>query len=218
MMDLKRTVARQIWILDDSGSMMTCDGHVLMEDVNRETRHFVKCSRWEELQQCVCAHIKVSGALRFPTSIRVSRRLVPTDVEFCLASSPEEPFQLLNRGERGLGICLQRGSDVVQQEVQHCLNVIGTSSPSAGTPLKRHIFEIRQEVEAIKPALIASGKSVSVIICTDGEPTDASREEFINELRLFRDLPVSIVVRLCTDEENIVKYYVRKCQANGYGN
>lgn len=67
MAQLKMDFAKQIWILDNSGSMSVNDGNLLVGD-----SRFVRCSRWNELQSCVEAHIKLSGQLRFPTSFRVS--------------------------------------------------------------------------------------------------------------------------------------------------
>lgn len=70
MTDLKSDFAKQIWIVDNSESMTTRDGTMLISGEQRFTH---KCSRWDELEGCVSAHIRLSGALRQPTSIRVSR-------------------------------------------------------------------------------------------------------------------------------------------------
>ncbi|CAB9507498.1 expressed unknown protein [Seminavis robusta] len=178
--ELKQTVAKQVWIVDDSGSMLSYDGKLIQGE---GLPKFTKCTRWEELQQTVIEHIKLAGALQLPTSIR-----------------------LLNRKERDLNICLIPGSNV-EHDVEHCVDVLWKSGPNAGTPLKRHIVEVRRDVENRKGELEAAGKVVSIVIATDGLPTDASHEDFVDELRRFRDLPVRIVIRLCTDENDVVQYY-----------
>lgn len=55
---------------------------------------------------------------------------------------------------------------------------------------------------------------VAVILATDGLPTDEQgyggdeiTEEFINSLRALEGLPVWMVIRLCTDEENVTEFY-----------
>ena len=68
-MDLKSDLVQQIWIVDNSESMCARDGTVLKNNAGEQ--RFTKCTRWEELQECVCSHIELAGALRQPTSIRV---------------------------------------------------------------------------------------------------------------------------------------------------
>lgn len=72
MAELKSTTAKSIWLIDDSGSMITYDGRRLAESPYLKDRvFFADCTRWEELTQCLRAHIKLAGALRFPSSFRV---------------------------------------------------------------------------------------------------------------------------------------------------
>ena len=53
------------------GSMLAMDGNALIESGGRTGFNFVPCTRWDEIYECVCAHIRLSGALRFPSSFRV---------------------------------------------------------------------------------------------------------------------------------------------------
>jgi hypothetical protein len=55
---------------------------------------------------------------------------------------------------------------------------------------------------------------VAVILATDGLPTDDLgyggddiTQEFISSLRALEGLPVWIVIRLCTDEDNVTEFY-----------
>ena len=87
--------------------------------------------------------------------------------------------------------------------------------PAAGcTPLVSHILAIYQEVSQMAPELRRIGKNVVIIIATDGLPTDERgyggpqhNQEFVDALRLLEGLPVWVIVRLCTDEEEVVDFY-----------
>ena len=50
----------------------------------------------------------------------------------------------------------------------------------------------------------ANRQKAAVVIATDGEPTDGNLFEAIKPLT---KLPVSIIVRLCTDEQSVVDYW-----------
>ena len=79
------------------------------------------------------------------------------------------------------------------------------------TPLTQHILEIHATVQALSPALISEGKKVVIVIATDGLPTDIYgnhnsmiKQQFVQSLRALEGLPVWLVIRLCTDEEDVV--------------
>ena len=78
-----------------------------------------------------------------------------------------------------------------------------------------HIDHIRYSIlTPLISQLRATGQKVSVIIATDGLPTDQdgycnkhTKDQFIASLRSLEGLPVWIVIRLCTDEDEIVDFY-----------
>jgi len=58
------------------------------------------------------------------------------------------------------------------------------------------------------------GTKVVLVLATDGLPTNergisnsSVRNEFVNSLRALEGLPVWIVVRLCTDEDDVVEFW-----------
>jgi hypothetical protein len=77
-------------------------------------------------------------------------------------------------------------------------------SPQGRTPLCRHIREITEQIRAAAPTLSANGHKATVVICTDGESSDGDVAAAISPLK---DLPVQIVLRMCTDEEKISEYW-----------
>ena len=83
------------------------------------------------------------------------------------------------------------------------LNVLD-ASPSGGTPLCRAIREVIAQITLIKDALYANGQKAVVVIATDGESSDG---DIAAAMKPLEHLPVTVVVRLCTNEEKIVEYW-----------
>lgn len=61
---------------------------------------------------------------------------------------------------------------------------------------------------------MSKGKFVSVVVCTQGVPTDENglnssevMEEYIRSLFALSDLPVKIVFRLSTSDRNVLNFY-----------
>jgi hypothetical protein len=58
-----------------------------------------------------------------------------------------------------------------------------------------------------------NSESVVVVLATDGIPTNqmgnrhTTRDNFVEALKSLNSLPVWIVVRLCTQAEDVVKFY-----------
>jgi hypothetical protein len=77
-------------------------------------------------------------------------------------------------------------------------------TPSGVTPLCHHVLEVTKQISAIAPELRAAGKKAALIICTDGEASDG---DITAALKPLHDLPVWVVIRLCTDQDDVVKYW-----------
>jgi hypothetical protein len=63
---------------------------------------------------------------------------------------------------------------------------------------------IVSELTTQAPALRSAGKKAKVIIATDGEPSDGNLALAMAPLK---NLPVIVVIRLCTSEDKIVDYW-----------
>mmetsp|Transcript_10094 Transcript_10094/g.21072 ORF Transcript_10094/g.21072 Transcript_10094/m.21072 type:complete len:398 (+) Transcript_10094:1-1194(+) len=185
----------RIWIVDNSGSMVTADGHRLISTGNSNDVKFVNCSRWAEIKETVEYHAQMAALLEAPTV-----------------------FRLLNDPGRMAGpqqfSIAERGSDFVSEDLAVALNTMQMASPAGVTPLTQHVREIRANLQAMKEELQMTGQKVVIVLATDGLPSDnygssnqQTLHEFKDALRSLEGLPVWIVVRLCTDEENVVEFY-----------
>jgi hypothetical protein len=77
-------------------------------------------------------------------------------------------------------------------------------SPSGGTPLCRHIHDVVSRIQGMAAGLYSSGQKVSLVIATDGESSDG---DLAAAMKPLEQLPVNVVVRLCTDSEQVVNYW-----------
>ena len=79
-----------------------------------------------------------------------------------------------------------------------------STSPSGRTPICELLRQIHERILALTDSLRNAGQLASVVILTDGEPTDG---DIMDALKPFEDLPVWIVIRLCTNDEEIVNFW-----------
>jgi len=120
-------------------------------------------------------------------------------------------YQLLNDPGRHVG---PQQFTIEKSSPQNALNVMKKARPGGCTPPTDHITAVHTEILAMVPELKAKGQKIALIITTDGLPTDdqghggpAHQQQFVNALRLLEGLPVWLVIRLCTDEEDVVNFY-----------
>lgn len=187
----------RIWIVDNSGSMNIDDGQRIIATASSTEVKSVPCTRWKEIQETVEYHIQMSGLLKAPT---IFRFLNHPDGAF-----PQE-FSVADKGD---------SSDAqIADDVSEALRIIRGTSPTGATPLSFHVREIHQMVQDMQPSLRAEGKRVAVILATDGLPSnnlgvsgESELKEFTDAVRLLEGLPIWIVVRLCTDNDEVVEFY-----------
>jgi hypothetical protein len=189
--------AQRIWILDNSGSMQIGDGRRIVETSNGKIETQA-VTRWEELQQTALHHAEMAGVLGMQTH-----------------------FRLLNFPGERIGVqefTIAEQTDGVDgdlaQEMRLARNILQRTKPAGVTPLTEHILHIEQTIRLFQQELSTSGKMVAIIIATDGIPTDDAgdeservTEEFVNALKMMEDLPVWIVVRLCTNDPKVADFY-----------
>jgi len=127
-------------------------------------------------------------------------------------------FRLLNNpgamvGKQQFSIA-ENGLDNVQVDLLNARSLMSKVRPSGVTPLTEHIIEIQNSIKRIAPKLEQTGKKAVIVLATDGLPTNEhgvsgfqASNEFVQALRLLEGLPVWIVIRLCTDEDDVVEFY-----------
>lgn len=185
-----------LWIVDNSGSMATRDGHRLVETKSK-TNHvkFVDCTRWAEMQQTVDYHAELATMLKSPTV-----------------------FRMLNDPGRQAGpqqfSIAERGDEYLDQDLAIAKSTMLNAAPGGVTPLISHLQEIRQNILAMETSLRNTGSKVVLVLATDGLPTDirgvtdhSVNRQFTEALRSLEGLPIWVVVRLCTDDDDVVEYW-----------
>ena len=78
------------------------------------------------------------------------------------------------------------------------------SDPTGRTPLCAQIRQVTAQIRAREGELRQAGAKACVIIASDGEASDG---DIGAALKPLRNLPVWVVIRLCTDDDDVVQYW-----------
>ena len=194
----KEAFPQRVWIVDNSGSMSTFDGRKLVSTKNKNQIQWKSCTRWEELKECVTYHAEMAALLLAPT-------------KFIWLNQPDrnrpQSYDIANLGQAYL-----------EDELESLFHTLRDTYPSGVTPLARHLHDLYKMLLPLKESLLREGQQVVVCLATDGIPTDetgvmaaigtAARADFERAIRrLLHDLPVWMVIRLCTDDDAVMQYY-----------
>lgn len=189
----KATYPLRFWIVDNSGSMITSDGRELTGS-NKANLKVSECTRWKELQSTVEYHIGLANLIGAHTIFRL---LNPPG-----NNMPQE-FSIAEHGEESS-----------ESVINACLDIVRNTVPAGVTPLTEHLQTITARVQEIAPVLRQQSQKAVVVIATDGLPTDPQgnrndqvRSEFIEALKTLQMQPVWIVIRLCTENDEVVDFY-----------
>mmetsp|Transcript_16087 Transcript_16087/g.16218 ORF Transcript_16087/g.16218 Transcript_16087/m.16218 type:complete len:332 (-) Transcript_16087:286-1281(-) len=138
---------------------------------------FIPVSRWTEL----------TDSIRFQATLAEEAR---TPTEFRLLNGTAPPATV-GRGDDG-------GSGFFT------LLALLEDEPNHQTPLCFHITEIIRKIAAIAPRLMAMNQRAVLVIATDGEASDG---DMAMAMAPLQTLPVWVVIRLCTSDEAVVRYW-----------
>eukprot|EP00607_Mallomonas_marina_P007237 CAMPEP_0182416452 /NCGR_PEP_ID=MMETSP1167-20130531/740_1 /TAXON_ID=2988 /ORGANISM="Mallomonas Sp, Strain CCMP3275" /LENGTH=288 /DNA_ID=CAMNT_0024589213 /DNA_START=218 /DNA_END=1087 /DNA_ORIENTATION=+ len=145
--------------------------------VRGHTTKVVSCSRWTELIEGLKFHAELANTANALTE-----------------------FRFLNGHDPILvGLPFDSGSGF-----HEAMTTFSTLSPNGRTPLCRQIQAVIDSIKTMEPNLRANGQSVVLTIATDGESTDGN---IADALKPLENLPVLVVIRLCTDAEDVVNYW-----------
>jgi len=183
------------WIIDNSGSMNKTDGHRILEARKLNKVTFVNCTRWEEIKECVNYHANYAALLGSPTIFR-------------LLNAPGSIV-----GPSSFSIA-EHSIDNVNSELYEARSLMDRVQPGGYTPLREHILKIHDLILPMCDTLKETGQKVVIVIATDGRPTDESgrmndfaTKMFVEAMRRLEGLPVWVVIRLCTDDNDVVEFY-----------
>jgi hypothetical protein len=157
----------------------------MVQDFKVSVPTMVRCSRWEELASSLLYHAKTAVELHAPT-------------EFRLLNQPMSACpQVVTVGDDAHGPT--RGAEKIE-----VVRAMAASHPVGRTPLCAHIRAVEVRVRAMAPSLRRTNQRCVLVIASDGAATDG---DVAAALSTLRDLPVSVVVRLCTDDDSVVDYW-----------
>jgi len=187
----KLALPLRIWVVDNSGSMSSRDGHRLVplhNNYNNKSRNKihahelkqVPCTRWTELQQTVEYHAQMAAILQAPTVFRLLN----------------DPGRVVGPQQFSIAERNTHGKLMIDEDLAIATSTITNCQPGGVTPLLGHLREIRENVLELEPSLRATGSKVVIVLATDGLPTDErgytnqhSKQDFGNALRALEGLP-----------------------------
>lgn len=206
-------IQKRFWILDNSGSMALQDGHCLVSiDKSAE------CSRWAEVQETVNCHAELASRLgpNAPTEFRLLNSLPQASPTHLLSGWGKKKTPRPASGKIEVGKCTSRRNQ--QREVQRVQDLLQKHPPKGLTALPDAIDQVRQDILKLLPELQKNKARVALVIATDGSNynrdtignhmSEAERQAEVQAaLESLQDLPVHVVVRLCTDYQPLVEFY-----------
>jgi len=157
-------------------------------------------TRWEELKECVSFHADMASRCWIPT-----RYWLVNDP----AKSPSGGAKARDVGQQ-FHLCTGSKKDV-PAEMERIKYIMGNVAPDQmQCPLASCIRSLSRSLVKGAPGLASRGRHVTLVICTQGRPIDNDGEaggellrEFHDELSSLAKLPVKIIIRLCTDNEEV---------------
>lgn len=187
----------RIWIIDNSGSMSSDDGHRIVATKRRNRVVVESCTRWEEIQDAVGYHANMAATLKVPTVFR-------------LLNDPGAEF-----GPNNFGVGVD-GVHKISEDLALVRRTMMSCRPVGATPISKHLREVRETILTMEESLRVMDKRAVIVLATDGLPTDDvglgeryDLIEFTHALKSLEGLPVWVVFRLCTGEEKVVNFYNR---------
>jgi hypothetical protein len=173
-------------IVDNSGSMQATDGQRIVATPNGQFKP-IQATRWGELGDVITELAEVATALEAPT-------------HFHLLNSTHlgQYFSVADGGASGIA---GAGKPAKASD----LKAVMQTSPAGFTPLTEAVQVVHQLIFPHAQSLASRGQKVVVVLATDGLPNDPA--SFLHALQALQQLPVWLVVRLCTNEDSVVSYW-----------
>lgn len=198
IIDIYNQMDSRIWVIENSRSMKKRDSHLIKASANYD--HIEKTdgvSRWSELSQCIDFHTKMAERCWIPT-------------KYWLVNEPKGDLP------KRFNVAWDERANF-KKESENAIKIIKSIKGQLSTqaiPLARQMKKIESFLSREASRLEKHNQYIGVVICTQGEPTNAKGKAGADALKDFTDsfsslshLPVKIIVRLCTDNDLIVNLY-----------
>jgi hypothetical protein len=188
----------RIWVIENSRSMNKRDSHLIKASPSYDQIEKKDgASRWSELSQCIDFHTEMAERVWIPTKYwLVNEPAGNLPKRFNVAWGERQDFQKEKEQARQ-----------IMKEIKYQLN-------ADAIPLARQMRKIEAFLSREAPRLRERDEYIGIVICTQGEPTDERGRtgpeplrQFMKNFASLSELPVKIIVRLCTDNDVIVNFY-----------
>lgn len=177
---MRSTNELRVWIIDNSGSMSINDGNGINHD---KTKVEAGWERYDELKQTIEFVAEFSNATK-------------SRVKYFLLNDVRKTSEF----ETGVWT-----SDSEKEAEMERVNAIMRERPGAATPL---IAKAREAIEFIQREK-GNYERVYLMIASDGEPSDGNVRDLGRILRQVDKTKLHIVVRICTDNEDVNSFWNR---------
>ena len=189
----------RLWILDNSYSMRAKDAHLIGGSMDH-LLNVNSVSRWKELGECVAFHAKMAADVWCPT-------------KFWLLNKPESRYDD-DGAKQKFCVCWSTPSDIPNEMAVVKQSMKGATPTMGYAPMSFHIQKLKRAIDKLSPRLVSEGKHTTIVICTQGIPTDVEGntgkhvlKEYKETLASFGKMPVKVIFRLCTDDVKVLDMY-----------
>lgn len=189
----------RLWILDNSYSMRAKDAHLIGGSMDH-LLNVNSVSRWKELGECVAFHAKMAADVWCPT-------------KFWLLNKPESRYDD-DGAKQKFCVCWSTPSDIPNEMAVVKQSMKGATPTMGYAPMSYHIQKLKRAIDKLSPRLVSEGKHTTIVICTQGIPTDVEGntgkhvlKEYKETLASFGKMPVKVIFRLCTDDVKVLDMY-----------
>merc|ERR1719277_306952 len=112
---------------------------------------------------------------------------------------------------------IERSRGPEEEQLQELRTMLRNNGPRGVTPIAERLEDIQRRIQAGVTDLAQRAQMVFLTIVTDGLPTtpfsghstDADKNQMIQALRFLSAASVQLVIRLCTDDEETIRFYNR---------
>jgi len=189
-------LALRVFLLDNSGSTSSSDGHVLERSRGGQFKA-APSTRWDEICAMALAHAEWNARAGVRSEFLLLNPPCPQD--------PQEGRDF---------VAVDPGAGDAPRQVARLAGVLRDNGPRGVTPLTSRLRQLCGRLQHE----VSGGRRIMLTIVTDGLPTadgngqctNRDRDAFVQELRTFTStFNAFVVIRLATDEDSAIKYYNR---------